>query len=238
MAHRLANRQGSLPWLRERKYAVENRVPPRRVFHIELSPLEKGRLWVEIVAFAAAGCWAFYTFSYQAWIAPSRLPAHQVLSVSVKRLASTQSGTIQQVVVNIRNDGAADVDTAAYAFNIYGASAAGLRWQSIATPNDFVLRDLKPESWSLLQASGRLFSGAVDGPRGNHILLRPGDSFDLSMVVVVPREDRLLQVHLDISYARYPILPRVPAELAHTGAGVELSGKNVPVTDIVTYFGV
>jgi hypothetical protein len=187
---------------------VEKEPPQRRTFRVEQSPLEKVRLWVEILAFAAAGCWAIYTFIYQTQIAPAFIPGHEVFSVSVQRLASTASGSIQRVQLTVRNDGTVDVDTTALTLNVYATAASALRWKTVASPNSVVLHFPSPQSWSILQAYGRLFDGAVGGQSGNHLLVRPGDSFNIVVLAAVPREDHVLRVDVDTSYARYPIRQR------------------------------
>jgi hypothetical protein len=218
---------------------VEKETLQRRTFRVEQSPLEKVRLWVEIIAFAAAGLWAIYTFIYQTQIAPAFIPAHEVFAVSVQRLASTTSGSIQRVQLTIRNDGTVDVDTAALALNVYSAATSSLRWQTSASPNSFELHFPNLQSWSVRQAFGHLFDGAVGGQRKNHILLRPGDSFDLEFPVAVPREDHLLRVEVDTSYYRYPIrTDSVAVRLVRRANGtVELSGKYYEV-NFGKYFGV
>jgi hypothetical protein len=71
---------------------VEKDSPQRRTFRIEQSPLEKVRLWVEIAAFAAAGCWALYTFVYQTLtVCYARYPIRPRIAV---RLAQSVSGAI------------------------------------------------------------------------------------------------------------------------------------------------
>jgi hypothetical protein len=67
--------------------------PPPRHLRLEQSPLERARLWVEIAAFLAAGCWAVYTFVYQTRIASLFEPAHEVVTTSAQRIATTPSTT-------------------------------------------------------------------------------------------------------------------------------------------------
>jgi hypothetical protein len=196
------------------------------------------RLWVEILAFAAAGCWAIYTFIYQTKIAPAYIPADEIFSISVRRLASTTSGSIQRVQLTIRNDGTVDVDTAALAINVYAAAVPSLHWETVAAPNSFVLH-FPTQSWTVLQAFGRLLDGATGGQRDNHLLLRPGDSFDLPFLVAVPREDHLLRVDIDAAYFRSPIRANsIPIRLVRRANGAAgLSGK-FPQTNFSEYFGV
>jgi hypothetical protein len=208
--------------------------PPIRIEH---SPLERARLWIEIIAFGAAGCWAIYTFLYQTRIAPALLPAHENFSFKVERLASTASGSVAQVRLTIKNDGTVDVDTAALALNVYGASANGLRWGTIGTPTRVILRE-PVGGWKTLQAVGFLEAGAVGGKPGSHFLLRPGDSLDISVPLVVPSGDHLLRVYMNTTYARYPIQPPVLVRLVRAPDGtVDLSG-NYPSTAFDSYFGI
>ncbi|HEX8806061.1 MAG TPA: hypothetical protein VF741_03885 [Candidatus Aquilonibacter sp.] len=204
---------------------------------LEHSPLEKVRLWVEILAFAAAGCWALYTFIYQTRIAPAFVPGHEVFALSMQQLASTRSGTIQRVQLTIRNDGTVDVDTAALAVNVQGTATPALRWVTIASPNSAVLHSPNLDSWTVLQTYGRLLDGAAGGH--SHLLLRPGDAFDLQFLVTVPRADHLLVVTVDTSYGRYPIRSHSVAVRLVRGANghVGLSGK-ADQTNFVQYFGV
>lgn len=211
-----------------------------RSFRLEQSPLEKVRLWVEILAFAAAGCWAIYTFVYQTQIAPAFIPAHEVFDISVQRLATTPSGTIQRVQLTVRNDGTVDVDSAALAVNVYGTAAPAVRWVTIATPNSVALHAANSDLWGVLQSYGRLLDGAVDGQPHNHLLLRPGDSFNLPLLVAVPRDDHLLLVSVDTSYERYPIPTHsVDVRLVRGVNGrVNLSVVRADDTSFVQYFGV
>jgi hypothetical protein len=197
------------------------------------------RLWVEILAFAAAGAWAIYTFVYQTQIAPTFVPAHEVFAISIQRLASTPSGSIQRVQLTIRNDGTVDVDTAAVALNVYAAASPSIRWQTEAAPNSFTLHFPSPKSWSVLQAYGRLLDGAIGGQRHNHIILRPGDSVDIPLLVTVPREDHVVLVEVDTTYYRYPIRSNsIAARLVRRPDGaVGLSGKYVEI-NFDQYFGV
>lgn len=220
---------------------MEKEPPNRRALRIEQSPLEKVRLWVEILAFAAAGCWAIYTFIYQTQIAPAFVPAHEVFSVSVQRLASTASGSIQRVQLTIRNDGTVDVDSAALAVNVYAMAASGLHWQTTASPTSFMLHDPNEQSWSLLQAYGRLFDSAIGGQHNNHFLLRPGDSADIVFLATVPREDHIVLVEVDTTFDRYPIRTNSIAVrmVRRTNGAVGLShSKNASDVNFVQYFGV
>jgi hypothetical protein len=218
---------------------VERESPQRRALHIEQSPLEKVRLWVEILAFAAAGAWAIYTFVYQTQIAPAFVPAHEVFAVSVQRLASTASGNVARVQLTIRNDGTVDVDTAALALNVFAAATPNLRWQTVATPQTVVLHSDKAESWSVLQAYGHLYDGAVGGQR-NHLVLRQGDSTDLVLLVAVPREDHLLRVDVHTSFDRFPIRRNSVAVklLRRPNGAVDLYGHYPGGVDFTQYFGV
>jgi hypothetical protein len=218
---------------------VEKEPSQRRALRIEQSPLEKVRLWVEILAFAAAGAWAIYTFVYQTQIAPSFVPAHEVFTVSVQRLASTASGSIQRVTLTIRNDGTVDVDAIALALNVYAATAPGLRWQTEVAPNSFTLHFPDPQSWGVVQAYGHLYGAATLGRPNNHMLLRPGDTTDLVFLTTVPREDHVLRVDVDTGYGRFPIGAKsFTLRLVRRANGsVALVGK-YPAINFVDYFGV
>jgi hypothetical protein len=218
---------------------MEKELPKRRALHIEQSPLEKVRLWVEILAFAAAGVWAIYTFVYQTQIAPSFLPAHEVFTVSVQRLASTASGSVQRVQIRIHNDGWVDVDTAALALNVYATAASDVRWQTVAATNSYMLHFPNTKSWTVIQAYGRLLDAATGGQRHNHLLLRPGDSFDLAVLAAVPREDHVVLVEVDTAYDRYPIRANsIAIRLVRKPDGAIVLSGNYPETNFVQYFGV
>lgn len=150
----------------------------------------------------------------------------------------TGSGTLERLQLTIRNNGTVDVDTAALVLNVFGSTASGLRWKTTVSPNAFNLHELKPESLHTLQSLARLLDGAIEGKRGTHLVLRPGDSFDIPLLVTVPHDDRLLAVQVDTVYARYPIEPRIHAQLVRTADGsVDLSTTSAKV-DFSTYFGV
>jgi hypothetical protein len=209
-----------------------------RPLRIEQSPLERARLWVEILAFLAAGCWALYTFIYQTKIAPSLLPPHEIVSVDVRRVAQLPSAYVERLNVTIHNDGSVDVDTIAFAENVYGVEGAALsNLHEVKSGPVVVYNDVPDESWKVVQSTALLFDGAVSGKRGMHITLRPGDSATLQYVVVVPRTYRVVRVAIQTMFDRYPIAPRIPVQLVREKNAVLLQADFISIS-YDSYFGV
>jgi hypothetical protein len=199
--------------------------PPRHL-RLEQSPLERARLWVEIAAFLAAGCWAVYTFIYQTRIAPLFVPSHEMASISAQRLSETPSNYLERVEVTIRNDGTVDVDTAALAIAVLGAEAGkDLKLRSKTATAETVYREIPASSWTAVGGYGMLFAGATAGHRGQHLILRPGDSVPLDRLVVVPRKYRVLAVQFQTIYDRYPISRLVDVKIQNREGVVTLKSK-------------
>jgi hypothetical protein len=212
--------------------------PPPRHLRLEQSPLERGRLWVEITAFIAAGAWAIYTFVYQTRIAPLFFPAHEIVSMSAQRVAETPANYLERVDVMLRNDGNVDVDSAAFALTVFGATAGKyLALHSSASKYASVYREIPSGSWTPLGAYGMLLDGAVDGRRGRHLIMRPGDSVPLEQLIVVPRRYRVLLAEVHTIFDRYPINPRIAVTLENKAGAVFLKGKGDSI-DLEAYFGV
>lgn len=209
-----------------------------RPLRIEQSLLERLRLWVEILALLAAGCWAIYTFLYETKIAPLLLPPHELISLNVQRVAQLPTGYVERVDVTLHNDGLVDVDTAAFAEDVYAASFTA--FSHLVSPvgvNAMEYRYLPLRSWDVVQASGTLFDGAILGKRGIHSILHPGDSITLQSLAVVSRRYQVLRVSIQTTYDRYPIEPRIDVKLANKHGAVSLKADYVS-TGFVEYFGV
>jgi hypothetical protein len=216
---------------------MQERPPPRHL-RLEQTPLERGRLWIEIAAFIAAGCWAVYTFVYQTKIAPLFQPPHEVVSVSAQRLATTPSNYLERVEVSMHNDGNVDVDTAAIALSVYGTKAQGaLALHSSSAPAESVSREIPVSAWTPVGGYGLLLDGSVEGHRGQHFILRPGDSVPFQQLIVVPRAYDALLVELQTIFDRYPISPRIAVRLVEKNGAITLKSKGVSI-DLETYFGV
>lgn len=215
----------------------ESRRPAHRPLRLEQSPLERARLWVEILAFLAAGCWAIYTFVYQTKIAPSFLPPHEVVSVDVHRVAELPTDSAERVDLNIRNNGSIDVDTAALTINVSGAKSSDFaNLTSTVGPSGAEYRGMPEKSWKALYSEGALMDGAISGRRRQHLILRPGDSVSLQFIALVPHGYRVLRVHFETIFARYPISPRMDLTLVHKNDEILLKGGGEISFD--SYFGV
>jgi hypothetical protein len=211
---------------------------PARHLRLEQTPLERGRLWVEIAAFVAAGCWAVYTFVYQTRIAPLFLPPHEVATMNVVRIATTPSSYLERVEVTLRNDGQTDVDSAAIALTVYGAKAGSeLALHSNAATARVGYREIPKTAWKPLGAQGMLLDGAVDGRRGQHFVLRPGDGIPFDQLVVVPRGYDVLLLEFQTIFDRFPIARRVAVTLQNKNGAVLLKAKNTSIV-LESYFGV
>ncbi|MFY9663544.1 MAG: hypothetical protein WAL67_06745 [Candidatus Cybelea sp.] len=216
---------------------MPERQPPRHHLHLEQTPLERARLWVEIAAFIAAGAWAIYTFVFQTRIAPLFLPPHENISMNTQRVAETPANYLERVEVTIRNDGDVDIDTAALVITVFGATAGkDLALDSSATKHTMAYRQMPDSAWTPVGAYGMLLNGAVGGaPR--HLIMRPGDTVPLQQLIVVPRKYRVLEVKIQTIYDRYPISQRVPARLYNENGAVILKSKGFGV-DLEAYSGV
>jgi hypothetical protein len=217
---------------------MPERQPTRHHLHLEQTPLERARLWVEIAALIAAGAWAIYTFVFQTRIAPLFLPPHEIISMSAQRVAETPANYLERVEVNLRNDGDVDVDTAAFALTVFGSNAGkDLALDSSATKQLMIYRQVPVSAWTPVGAYGMLLDGAVDGRRGRHLIMRPGDSVPLQQLIVVPRKYRVLLLEIQTVYDRYPISPRITAQLQNENGELILKSKGLGV-DLEAYSGV
>lgn len=215
----------------------ETRRPAHRPLRLEQSPLERARLWVEIFAFLAAGCWAIYTFVYQTKIAPSFLPPHEIVSVDVQRVAQLPLDSVERLNVTIRNNGSVDVDTAALTMNVFGAKPLDFaNLSSTVRPTGAEYRGVLEKSWKVLYSEGALMDGAISGRRHQHLILRPGDSVSLQSIALVPHGYRVLRVHFETIFDRYPISPRIDVTLVHKNDLIVLKGGGEISFD--SYFGV
>jgi hypothetical protein len=211
--------------------------PPPRHLRIEQSPLERVRLWVEIAALFAAGCWAVYTFVYQTRIAPLFLPPHEIVTTSAQRVGETPENYLERIDVTLHNDGNVETDAAAFAVTVFGTSAEnGLRLHSSAVLPEMTYREIPENAWTPLGAHGLLLAGAVGG-KNLHEVLGPGDSIPLQWLVVVPRKYRVMLVRFQMSFGRFPIRPPVKAQLQDDGGALTLKGRG-NFMDNETYFGV
>jgi hypothetical protein len=141
--------------------------------------------------------------------------------------------------VTLHNDGNVDVDTAALTISVFGAKGPKLALRSTVTPTEIDYRAIPESAWTTLASSGRLLDGAVGGHRREHILLRPGDSFPLPRLIVVPRGYDILWVHFSTVFGRYPIAPRIAVSLQQNARdGVVTLKSNSVTIDLSSYFGV
>lgn len=213
-----------------------------RPLRLEQSPLERARLWAEIAAFVAAGCWAVFTLVYQTRIASLFVPAHETASISAQRLSETSSNYLERVEVTMRNDGTIDVDTAALAISVLGIDAGkDLALHSSDRAAQAVYRAIPAASWTPVGGYGLLFAGAMDGNPGRHLILRPGDSAPLERLIVVPRKYRVLAVQFQTIFGRYPISRRVDVQVQNRAGMVRLKVNNTNdgfVVDFDAYFPV
>ncbi len=209
-----------------------------RSLRIHQSPLERARLWVEIFAFIAAGCWALYTFVYETKLAPGFLPAHEVISADVHRVAENPSNYFERVNITIENDGSVGVDTAGLAVTLWGLKpSSSAQVQSQTSAFDDLYRNSPPSAWRPLQSHGLLFDGAVTGKRGRHYILNPGDKTSFQELAIVPRNYRVLRVDIETVYGRYPINPRVDVRLLNQDGAISLRSSYISIA-FATYFGV
>jgi hypothetical protein len=216
---------------------VHERPPPRHL-RLEQSPLERARLWVEIAAFVAAGCWAVYTFVYQTRIAPLFFPPHERIAIDARRVAETRSNYLERIEVTIYNDGNVDIDTAAVAMGLFGANpGADLALRSRSTTDEVATREIPLRSWTPVGGYGMLLDGAVNGHPHEHFLLRPGDNAPITRLFVVPRRYQALYLRFQTIFDRYPVRPRVKVTLQNTGGAITLNADAVSI-DTEAYFGV
>lgn len=177
-----------------------------------------------------------YTFVYQTRIAPLFAPPHEVVAVAAQRLATTTANYLERVEVTMRNDGNADIDTAALAITALGARAgADLALHSSEGAAQTVFREIPDRAWTPVGGYGMLLDGAIGGRQ--HLILRPGDSVPLQLLVVVPRKYDVLLVEFHTIFDRYPIRPRKAIRIVNENGAVRLSGNGGSI-DLESYFAV
>ncbi len=196
----------------DQEEAAATHLPRHRTLRMELSPLERTRLWVEIVAFLAAGIWGVYTFVYQTQIAPLLEPAHEIVTGNMTPIGSSGSAQVERVQVTVLNDGHVPIDTAGLVINVYGL--AGFRAMDISK---LKLSDAMASEqfatlghWRLLATDGQLHGAAFEGPVDSHIILSPGDSVQAQFLAAVPRgRFAALRLGVDTIFVRYPYKHRI-----------------------------
>jgi hypothetical protein len=186
---------------------------------------------VEIAAFVAAGCWAVYTFVYQTRIAPLFQPAHETASINAQRIGETASNYLERVTVTLRNDGNVDVDTAALATSVLGLEGGkDTVLHSHLVGAEALYRQIPLSSWTAVGGYGQLFAGAIDGPRGRHLIMRAGDVVPLERLFVVPRKYRVLAIQFQTVVDRYPINPPLPIRLGNDHGVVTLKSNDISIS--------
>jgi hypothetical protein len=208
-----------------------------RPLRIEQPRLERARLWAEIAALLAAGCWGIHTFLYQTWIVPTHLPPREVISLDARRIAPLPSNYVGRVSVTLHNDGAVDTDTAALAESVYAASADAFSDLRSSASSTVINYGSPPNTWRVARSRGILFAGAVLGDGRTHLILRPGDSVTLQFVAVVPRRYTALRVTLETIFGRYPIEPRVAVKLVKNQSAIRLKADYISAA-VENYFSV
>ncbi|HEX8806759.1 MAG TPA: hypothetical protein VF741_07405 [Candidatus Aquilonibacter sp.] len=191
---------------------------PQRRLTLEQSPLERARLWAEILALLAAGAWGIYTFVYQTHIAPLLEPPHLIIGTEAARLGATAGNYLERARVSLTNDGHTSVDVAGYAMTVRGIAAprpaSFLRKSEHGTFVSASYADVPNQGLPVLASRGVLFAASTFAQEDKHIILRPGDVVQLDTLVVVPR-DRFfaIAVQTQVVYVRFPYNERVPVQL-------------------------
>jgi hypothetical protein len=196
---------------------------PRRL-HLELSPLERARLWVEIIAFVAAGAWAIYVFVYQTHIAPLLEPPHMTVTTEVSRVGETPNAYVERSRITLTNDGRVPFDVAALAVNLYGVHPNGTTGYAVTKRNGIVIGEaylsVGDSDNTLIASNASLNAAAQGGFRGRHVIMQPGDSVHMDLPAFVPRgRYDALMLATTIIYVRYPFSSTVPIRLTRTKNG-------------------
>lgn len=193
-----------------------------RTLHLHLSPLERMRLWVEILAFVAAGAWGVYVFVYQTNIAPLFAAAQEAISANLTPIATLPDARVDRVEVTLRNNGGVTVDNVAFVVNLYGLTDIGGLHPSTEKIGNTLVRGISgvPNHWHLIGSYSELHSGAQGGPKGSHLILAPGGSVELSYTAVVPRGRYVaVKLSLSVEYMRYPNPRGIPLQLTRDRDG-------------------
>lgn len=174
----------------------------------DLTPIERVRLIVEIVAIVLTGLWAFYTFIYTERIKPALETANAEFVPSIERNRSHGNIDSATLAVSVRNTGHTDIDIAAEAIDIVGARLGSTPQHVRKDEPTQVVDDrtLPIIQSKLLVAYSRLRAGAKGGQNYSHLVLHPGEHFDYRFLVTFPR-NRFDVVKLSFAfvYNRFPI---------------------------------
>lgn len=81
-----------------------------------------------------------------------------------------------------------------------------------------------------------LLDGAIIGRRGQHFVMRPGDSVPYEHVIVVPRKYHVLGADFQTIYDRFPIEPRIDVMLRSENGAVVLASDRLSI-ELEAYFG-
>lgn len=200
-----------------------------RSLRIHQTPLERGRLWVEIGAFLAAGIWAVYTFVYQTHIVPLLEPAHEVISGDVTRIGQTHGHYVERVQITLQNNGSVPVDTAGLAIDLLGLQDLSKVRTDRQHRNNVLIGETSraPTDWRMLGNYADLFGASQDGAPSTHVILYPQDFARIQFLSIIPRgQYSALRLIADTSFVRYPTHEKIPERLERDANGaLGLSSK-------------
>ncbi len=183
--------------------------------HSVLTRGEQLRTAVEIVAIAAAGIWALYTFVYEQRIKPlAEAPAFSV-PTTVDQQRASNGVVFLTIHKRLVNTGNVSIDIAAESLSVYGERIAGtMRAQRVESPTLMEVRaDVPRQRVALLFSFAKLRSGAIGGPNTN-FYLPPHSSAEEDFLVAVPaRAYPVVSIVRKDYIAKAPIRPKIPIRI-------------------------
>jgi hypothetical protein len=173
----------------QQQYVVAKERTRHRTFHIEQSPLEKARLWIEIVAFGAAGFWALYIFVFQNVIVPAMAPPTPIITVTMKHVGDDGPLAVIQINEVFKNAGTVPVVFAAWATTVFGMTVipvgAPQRASASAIENELHAYYRFSHAVTVFRDAHITYRGNSQSPYG--LWLNPGQEQEMSHEFFVPR---------------------------------------------------
>jgi hypothetical protein len=178
---------------------------------------EQLRMIVEIVAIAAAGLWALYTFVYVQRIVPLSEPATFSVPTVVEQGSTVNGVAFLTIHKRLENTGNVPIDIAAEALSVYGEKLirGSTRYSRLETPTNARLEaDVPRRPVALLFSIAKLRSGAVGGNQGTSFVTPAHSSEEETYLIAVPVKSYPVISIRRIDYVeKAPIFPKIKVKI-------------------------
>jgi hypothetical protein len=184
---------------------------------------EQLRMIVEIVAIAAAGLWALYTFVYVQRIVPLSEPASFSVPTVVEQGSTVNGVAFLTIHKRLENTGNVPIDIAAEALSVYGERLVhgSTRYIRFETPTNSRMRaDVPVRPVALLFSFAKLRSGALHGNPRTAFFTPAHSSAEETYLIAVPVKSYPVILVTRRDYVRKaPIFPKIDVKIVKNRAG-------------------